>query len=304
MIVKEPTRDTSQTPRLNRSRRISGTTKEARGNVNIEARGVIRTLTLLRYLNRNNCATVSEIFKTTGISRPALYRILDAMIESGHVARGHVKGTYVLTSLVRELSDGFKEEDWISELAAPVLSKLQQKVLWPTELATLHNTRMYLRDSTRRQSPLVIDGETVGRDIPVLETSLGMAFIAHCSFAERQNILHALGLHPTDKAHVRRLEAAFKEIRRKGYASRYKGVIEGTLYQTSSIAVPIVYSDAVLAAICITFIASALSVEDAVARYLAALQDASLEISNRISKADRSKALGLKRVALKRRVRK
>jgi len=49
-------------------------------------RGPLRTIAVLRALNVRNGATVGELSLATGISRPALYRILETLRAAGYVS--------------------------------------------------------------------------------------------------------------------------------------------------------------------------------------------------------------------------
>ncbi len=250
-------------------------------------RAVARTLVLLQALNDRSGSTVSDLVRRTALSRPVIYRVLQALIDAGFVAAGRVPHTYKLTSSVRSLSRGYGDDQFIAEIAAPILEQLQKKVIWPTELATLRDTRMQLQDSTRHDSPMVIDGEVVGRTIPVLSTALGIAYLSHCAPARRRSILAAIhattrGIDPPPSArHTRnRLEAA----RSKGYAWREGGIIEGHSYQTSTIAVPICVRGEARAALAITFFTSAMTISEAARKYLSDLQRAAQAIETRLER--------------------
>jgi IclR family mhp operon transcriptional activator len=249
------------------------------------ARGVGRTLAVVQGLNIQNGATVTQLQKHSGLSRPAIYRILDGLIESGFVVTGRLPRTYVLTAKTRSLSRGYTDDDFIAETAAPILDHLQKKVVWPTELATMQNFRMYLRDTTRHLSPMVIDGEVVGRSIPLLTTALGLAYLSHCAPPRQRKILAHLRAHaPANEPYPgdRRVRQVLDAVRTQGYASREAGLVEGFSYQTSTIAVPIRAGDDVRGAIAVTFFSSALSVDQAATRYLPDLQRAGLSIEKRL----------------------
>jgi IclR family mhp operon transcriptional activator len=102
------------------------------------------------------------------------------------------KALYELTSLVRLLSDGYKDEDWLRQAAMPVIKSLQQEVVWPTDLATFRDNAMYLRETTRRHGPLTIDRFAVGLRLPMLASATGRAYLANCDEAERKLILQNL----------------------------------------------------------------------------------------------------------------
>jgi IclR family mhp operon transcriptional activator len=254
-----------------------------------EGRGTVRVLRILRALNIENGASVSRLSIITGTPRPALYRILAALVSEGYVVRRPEDGRFLLTSLVRSLSEGFRDEQWIGEVALSDLEDLQKKVVWPTEMATCHNFSMHLISSTRRLSPFVIDYGHVGVRLPVLRSALGLAYLAHCSPAERDALLEFLRNQPPgfdgDLARKRdKVARALAITRRRGYAIRQGSLILGANYsdllsKNATLAVPVLVGGRAVAAIAVTYIAAALSASDAVEKYLNTLMNAAAAIT-------------------------
>jgi IclR family mhp operon transcriptional activator len=241
-------------------------------------RGAERTLGVLAALNRHNGATVSQLAAATGISRPALYRVLETLCAQGYAVRRPDRDTYELTPLVRSLSDGFKDEDWVRTVATPVIKELQEQVVWPTDLSTFHGNAMYLRETTRRASPMTIDRVMVGLRLPMLRSAAGRAYLAWCPAREQELILENLRAsgHPDDARArdaqwVRNLIA---NTRRRGYGERQEEVVE----RTGAVAIPIRHGQRVTACLSITFIASALTPQQAARRHLDQLRAAAAAI--------------------------
>ncbi|MFZ4479079.1 MAG: IclR family transcriptional regulator domain-containing protein [Rhodoferax sp.] len=243
-------------------------------------RGADRTLRVLRALNEHNGSNVSEIAGYTQISRPALYRILSSLCLQGYVRRRSEPELYELTPLVRSLSDGYREEDWLRQAAVPVIEALQLEVVWPTDLATFHGNAMYLRETTRRKSPMTIDGVTVGLRLPMLRSATGKAYLAACPEAEQALILTNLRStgNPDDAlSHDSRfVKNLVATTRRLGYGERQ----EDWIAKTGAIAIPVRQQGRVLACLNITFIASVLTPKEAAARYLGKMQAAAKAIES------------------------
>lgn len=241
-------------------------------------RGVERTLAVLQELNRNNGASITVLANATGISRPALYRILGTLAALGYIGRRPDSDQYELKALIRTLSDGYREEDWAREAAVPVLAAVQQEIIWPVDLATFRDNAMYLRESTRRTSPLTIDGLFVGNRLPMLHSATGRAYLAFCGEAERTAILEGLSTSTRAEDSLARdnrfVKALLAKTRAQGYGEREEGLYP----RTSAIAVPIRTPTRVLACLNITFIASVLRPRDAAERYLTVLQNAAEQI--------------------------
>ena len=155
-------------------------------------RSAERLLIVLRALNLRNGATVLELNRDTGISRQAIYRILDTLRNFGYVRRQEATDRFHLTHMVRRLSSGFKDEEWIADIAVPILGRLVQEVVWPTELSTFSDNAMYIRESTRGRSPFTIDRVAVGQRLPMLQSASGRAYLSYCPDPEREAIIENL----------------------------------------------------------------------------------------------------------------
>jgi IclR family transcriptional regulator, mhp operon transcriptional activator len=245
--------------------------------VDIKLRGTLRALAVIQALNRHHDATIVELQKVTGIPRPSLYRLIQTLSSTGYIRQVSERG-YGLTYLVRSLSDGFLDEEWVCEVAAPILGELQREILWPTDLATFLNYSLYLRETTRRLSPLTIDRATVGHRLPLLRTALGRASLSFCPDEERKAILERLAKSkdPLDALaqQPREVDKMIRETRTKGYGARFKEDIA----ETGSIAIPVTLEGRVIACLGTTFIASALTPEEAAKRYLKSLTEAKSKI--------------------------
>jgi IclR family mhp operon transcriptional activator len=234
-------------------------------------RGTERTLKVLIALNQHNGASVSELSTASGISRQAVYRILETLCYEGYVSRREDLDLYELTPLVRCLSDGFRDEDLVRKIAAPVIRKLQEDIIWPSDLATFHSN--------------AIDKVSIGYRLSMLQSATGRAYLAWCPQKEQDLILSILrtSRHPDDaRAHdqhwVRKL---LSDTRRRGYAERFSG--ENS--RTGAIALPFRQRDRVMGCLVITFIASALTTSQAARQYIDRLRAATEEIESILNRS-------------------
>ena len=127
-----------------------------------------RMFDIIELLNQCRGANIGDLSRRSGFSRRAVDRMLISLTKYGYVRRLETDGKYYLTHLVRKLSDGFSEEEWITDVASPILIELCKDITWPCDLATFINDAMYLRDTTRRFSPFSIDWVTVGHRFPMM----------------------------------------------------------------------------------------------------------------------------------------
>ncbi|HBT6050688.1 TPA: helix-turn-helix domain-containing protein, partial [Klebsiella pneumoniae] len=95
-------------------------------------RGLSRGLLLLKLLNKfDGGATPGLLAEFSGLHRTTVRRLLETLQEEGFVRRSRSDDSFRLTINVRQLSDGFRDEHWISALATPLLGELLREVQWP-----------------------------------------------------------------------------------------------------------------------------------------------------------------------------
>lgn len=249
-----------------------------------DMRGVLRALTVLRELNIHNGASILELHKATGISRSALYRIIGTLQNAGYLAVDTQSQSLRLTSMVRHLSEGYEEEAWVTEIAGPILDQLQQKVIWPTDLFTLFDDTMIMLRTTRRTSPWTFDRVMVGFRMPVLISACGRACLAHLPYDVASSLLQRLqsSAPPEHRQPERRddIEKLLTKVRTDGYALRASGFMK----ETGSIAVPVFIAGTVRCAIAITYIFSAISEKDVVAKLFPLLKQAAVDIEETVAR--------------------
>jgi IclR family mhp operon transcriptional activator len=242
---------------------MSGTTKTVRA--------LSRGLQVLKVLNQFNGATAAEIVRQARLPRTTVLRSLETLSAEGYVVRDPIDDRYRLTVLTRGLSFGFDDEAWISDIARPHLFQLAREVVWPLSLATLRGGQMVMRENTDRQSPLALQRLPSGHQFSVLGSSGGRAYLAFSAAAEREALLPILaksGGKPGDAASKLAQDRAAidqlcAQIRAQSYAAMHDA-----LPKESSFAVPVLVEGVSVASITVRFITSALSMEDALERYL------------------------------------
>ncbi|HYF21140.1 MAG TPA: DNA-binding transcriptional regulator [Ramlibacter sp.] len=242
---------------------------------------VLRALQILRALNRQPISTVDALHKHTGIPKPTIVRLLQTLEADGLVRRAPQYGAYYLTSEVTALASGYHSEPRIVEAAGAICDGLTQALKWPVSVAVHDGDAMVVRYSTIPQSPLSFFHSTLNMRLSLVTQALGRAFLAFCGPTEQDALLELLGRSSSEpiagqEAEIRRMLA---QVRERGYALRDPRVRP----ESSTIAVPILEGERVVATIGLTWFSSALAVEQAVERFLAPLQRAAADISTRLS---------------------
>lgn len=222
-------------------------------------RSLQRGIEILQAVNRFNGAKPGEISEHTGIPRPSVYRLLETLTEMGLITRDHFSNKWRPTLHVKSLSSGFRDEDWVCDVAVPHMIELGQRVLWPLDLVTFRNHHMEVRESTHQISPYSVNHGMVGKQLPVLETSAGRAMLAFMPEDERHALLALLsevtGRQPPFTMADGSLEMVMKRVRELGVGFRMADFTP----ETGSISAPIWYEDRVFA--CLTLVWSTTSMK-------------------------------------------
>ena len=238
-------------------------------------RGLTRGLAILNALNRELVgATPTKLSEITGIHRTTVRRLLETLQCEGYVRRSPSDDSYRLTLKVRELSEGFRDEHWISAIAAPLLGELLNDVIWPTDLCTLDVDAMVVRETTHRFSRLSFHRSMVGRRLPLLETAIGLAYIAFCPEQEREELIQLLSQMKSREGEIARDKNALNNLllrtQRKGYGENYMNWNKEE--RIAAIAIPIRSGDRVFACLNLVYIAEAMTIEQAAEKYLPAMK--------------------------------
>ena len=266
-------------------------------------RGLERGIQVLRFLQSRSISSLHEIHLATRISKPSLLRILGTLERTGLVSRRLADGHYRISAfdgMVRKRD----RHDRVAEAAAPILDRLCEKVLWPSDLMVPMRHGMERRETSQSHSPIfmqpTLQRNRVGQSVNWLLTGVGRAYLAFCPDKERDEILDRLRKsdRPDDRlAHdPKRLDRIFVETRRRGYGTRdpsFTGWNDATPSRDdglSAIAVPLRDRARVHGAINILWIRTAFTVEEFAARHLADLQAAASEIVASLRKQPASRS--------------
>ena len=226
-------------------------------------RGLTRGLMLLNMLNKlDGGASVGLLAELSGLHRTTVRRLLETLQEEGYVRRSPSDDSFRLTIKVRQLSEGFRDEQWISALAAPLLGDLLREVVWPTDVSTLDVDAMVVRETTHRFSRLSFHRAMVGRRLPLLKTASGLTWLAFCPEQERKELIEML--------------AILARARKEGYGQNYRGWDQEE--KIASIAVPLRSEQRVIGCLNLVYMASAMTIEQAAEKHLPALQRVAKQI--------------------------
>ena len=243
-------------------------------------RALMRGLDALTVLNLRDGATVSEVAHEIRLPRTTVYRILETLCNSGFVFRDSTDERYRLTIRVRGLSGGFDDEEWVNQIARPIIYSLCAEIVWPVNIATLSGTKMMLREATDHSTPLAIERYSAGFQLPLLNTAAGRAYLANCPPVERDTLIEILARSNKEEDRPARDRAellrALAEIKSQGFATATR---TRSLMDEFAVSVPVPLNDHTLAALTVRFSASALPLKTGLERFFPKLRQCAAKIS-------------------------
>lgn len=187
--------------------------------------------------------TLAEVAARTGLSRPAVRRILLTLQRLGYLTS--TGGRWSLTPRVLTIGQHFAATHGVVEIAQPHLLRLTEATHESASLAQLDGTDVVYvaRVQVRRVMSISID---VGSRVPAHATSMGRVLLAWAPPSIVERVVEA-GLHPLTAKTITdpvRLRDSLHEVRKRGYAVVESELEEGLL----SAAVPVRDSDGTVVA--------------------------------------------------------
>lgn len=254
---------------MDRTEKKSAIPVESRTGV----RALMRGLAILRYVNTSRSARPGEIAAALDIPRPTVYRLLQTLEELNYVALSPTDNRVRVTRLAAGLGDGYAIASRLCQIAGPLFSEYAPQIVWPLVLSVYDNAAMVVEETTHGRSPMSIDHDMIGYRVPILRTSSGRAYLAHCGDEERQIILEQvrrLDLEEDrpylEQVHLRRM---LSEVAAHGVALRDAGDFRP---HTGSISVPIMVAGTVAGCVSVVWIRSAMDSAQAEQRYVGPLR--------------------------------
>lgn len=241
-----------------------------------------RLLRVIQIFNTYGALTVLDVSIQAEVSRTAVYRIIETLCKSGYLRRVPGSSTFKLTWLVKTLSSGYRDESFVEEAGSVAITWLQEKVRWPTSLATPERGYMLVKESTRFRSPFVFDTGGVGLKLPMFTSAMGLAWFAHAPQQTKEIILD-INARRSDM--LPPAQAQLQLIMKQGWAIRTGGIQP----RTASIAAPVFQDGVAVAAICITYSTAAISQQRAIHSFVPILIEASASISRAEPKVNRDR---------------
>ncbi|HCE40394.1 MAG: hypothetical protein CL543_02975 [Alcanivorax sp.] len=189
--------------------------------INALARG----LRVVATMNDANAPlSLGELHARTGIDRATILRILATLESEGWVFRGLGDKRYRLSYKLHDLGTHVSIGDAIAHAAAPVLEQLQRVLEWPSDISVYDGDCMSIIETSRRNTPFLVNREVVGYRPNMLESAMGRVYFAFSDERRRRLILERVskkgGREAQLAADAGYIEHLVRDVREKGYALR------------------------------------------------------------------------------------
>ena len=255
----------------------------------VPIRSISRCIAVLQAVNRKGALSLMEIARAADLPYPTTCRMVQTLIHEGLIECEPTRKHYRATALVQTLSQGFPNHDRLLAAARQPIEAFTLAASWPVSVITRAGLSMMVRDSTQNLTSLTFNLYSSGYVMPLLECASGYVHLAFVSREDR----HALvdGLAQVDGRSpllpLFRDDAAVEKIRRDGYATYERQPHAASPGTTSSISVPIFDGETLAGALTMSFFASAMPIDDALARHLDDLKATARTISGALSLSPR-----------------
>ncbi len=250
-------------------------------------RAISRAIAVMQAINRHGALTLTEIAESAQIPHPTAFRIVRTLLEERLIEREPSRKRYRPTALIQTLSCGFQNHDRLVSIARPHITRLTRLIDWPISVVTRVGQAMVVRDSTSALTSLTFNNYYPGWQVPLLPSSSGRVYFAFASAEEQEELIKAYRANQrgVDKLTLREFESgeATAKIRQQGYAAVTRTQYSANPGKTSSMAVPIFEGETLLGALTMVFFANALSIPDAISRFLDPLKDCAKAIGDEMA---------------------
>lgn len=247
-------------------------------------RALERGLAVLDALAREGPMTLQGLAEETGLSKATLSRLLLTLEAAGYARRG--LGDRLWRANMRPgQPSGDQTAIVLAEVAGPILDRLCQEILWPSDIGVYAEGAIRVLETSRLVSPFVVNQDVLTSRVHVLPSAMGRAILGWADDATRTYMLGQLSLSddPQDlpSRDPARVAAMITEARSQGYATRNPGYFIRSRREPAmrAIAVPVIVEERLVGAINLTWIHSAGSETAFIRQHLCRLETAAGDIA-------------------------
>ena len=233
-----------------------------------------RGLAVMDFLRQSGPASLAQITQLSGLPKPTVLRILRTLASAGVAHQGLADRLWRLSPQRNSRAEHDDPYARLTEVAGAMLDTLCRKVLWPSDIGVYHDGAIQVLENSRRMSPFLVNRDVISQRIHVLPSAMGRAILAWSSEEVYRQILSEL---PSLGSGIDRLlpsevdlNASRAQVRARGYAARQKGYYVSVPREgrVMAIAVPVHLELGQVAAVNLSWVASAMTEAEFVDRYL------------------------------------
>lgn len=250
-----------------------------------------RGLSVLDFIARSEGVTFTAIVEATGLSKAVVHRIIAELLRSGFVFRNRSNKKFFGAPLIAASPSGSYARILLSAASKP-MDWLVKKISWPSDLFIHEGRQMVMIESSRPSSPFHLRWSRIGRNAPMLLSSVGRALLAEMSPEERQTIYDELKAEGEWKSQIgwlkRPLDQIIDEASERGYAERERSFAGPVLERSgeTSFAVAIRAGSVIIGAINIWWPSSADPDQTFISRFKEPLLECRSKIETNLSICD------------------
>jgi IclR family mhp operon transcriptional activator len=256
------------------------------GDRGVPIRSVSRSLSVLQAVNAAGSLSLTEIARTVKLPYATVVRLVATLVHEGMIEKEPDRKNYRPTVLVQSLSSGYKDHSQLGAVARPHIIALTAKHGWAVAVSTRFGMNMIVRECTHAVARYNLSTYYPGFVYPMLQSAAGMVYMAFSS--ERERHLMRRELSETEVVDSMQLsgisEAALEDIRQRGFATRGRNRFTIPEGKNSAIAAPIFLDGQLAGTLALIFLASTLSMENAVTRVAGDVVDTAHAISRSLSR--------------------
>lgn len=247
---------------------------------------VRRALEILRTVNRLRIASVTAIHAATHLPKPTIIRMLETLMADGYIARDNMFGGYRVTCRVHELTRGYDGISMVIEASRAPAIELTQRIKWPIGIGVLDGTAISIQFWTGAISPWAHTNTVLGLRPPLQSSAMGRAYMAYCPDDERERILACLYTDPHidfDSEKETKFRQLLARLRSTGSAGFTVRDPRTEPKQMTTLAMPLMYEDRVLATISVSFYKSAVPLQNIAKQIVAPLGETRRKIEENLA---------------------
>jgi len=163
---------------------------------------------------------LSELVKKTGLPKPTVYRIVEAMVKHNILSKNPKTMRYKIGVKLFELGSIYLASMELRDIAFPYLDWLQQQTGESIHLGILDGNEVVSIEGLESAHSLRLK-VWIGKRAPVHCTAIGKAILAFLPLEKQNKIISEVSLHPFTKRTItskEKLKTELKKIKKEGLA--------------------------------------------------------------------------------------